>query len=769
MKCKPMTILLIENNHCEAQKFSEMFPESPGLAYSVEWVESFEAGLRRISQGGIDLVLLKPDLCTTSVLDLFKQLIAKTASLPALVVMNSLGNTKTAVQLALKTYSTTALTSETILTTKGGNEQPVSVNISPLQETNGTLHGEVWVPREMTERQSLGKEREEHVHFLESLERIDRVIKQATDVDQMLWDVVAMTFSIFDCDRAWLLYSCDPDAPSFRIPVEIYKPEYPGAKYLDLEVPLSPGQVQEMRQALASSNPVVNTIGTANPPSDETVRQFGVLAQMFVALYPKVDKPWLFGMHQCSHPRPWTEAEQKLFKEISRRIADGLSSMLLLRDLKESVAAQQREIAERRRIEEELKKHRDHLEDLIKERTTELAFAKEKAETANRAKSAFLANMSHELRTPLTTILGYIQLMKRDRALLPEQIKRVGNLQRSSEQLLTLINNVLELSKIEAGQSPLEIASFDLRALLRDLNRIFVFSAETKGILFEIIGIEDVPQYVATDKNKLRQVLTNILGNAVKFTEQGVITMRVAVKNIAPKGMRLAVEVTDTGVGIAADELDKLFQPFEQTASGRGKSSSTGLGLTISRDYVRMLGGEISVSSTEGQRSIFRFEIDIQAGSAAEFKQLGEPSQQVVGLKPGQKIPRILVAEDNEDSRALLVKILESVGFLVREAINGQQALEIFHHWHPDFIWMDVRMPVLDGLEATRRIKLNNTGKGTVITALTAHAFEEEKESILAAGCDDFVRKPFHEQEIFAVMARHLGLKYLYKELQEES
>ncbi len=394
----------------------------------------------------------------------------------------------------------------------------------------------------------------------------------------------------------------------------------------------------------------------------------------------------------------------------------------------------------------------------------ELVRATEVAENANRAKSTFLANMSHELRTPMNAILGYSQLMQREASLLPEQRESLNIINRSGEHLLALINDVLEISKIEAKEISLNIVTFDFHALLQDLKDMFESSIDTKDLQFEMVGIDEVPHYVVTDKDKLRQILINLLGNAVKFTEEGGIIMRVTVNGEMPDNQRLVVEVEDTGVGIAEDELDKVFIYFEQTESGRKSKKGTGLGLAISRDYVRKIGGDIAVTSEPGKGSVFRLEIDIKEGRESDIKDRTKPPRRVIGLESGQDIPRILVAEDKEESRDLLVRFLQVPGFEVREAVNGREAVEMFEQWRPHFIWMDIRMPVMDGLEATRRIKATGPGKSTTIAALTAHALEEEKEHIMAAGCDDFVRKPFREQEIFEVMAEHLGIKYLYEE-----
>jgi len=405
-------------------------------------------------------------------------------------------------------------------------------------------------------------------------------------------------------------------------------------------------------------------------------------------------------------------------------------------------------------------------------RMNRLSEAKEKAEAANRSKSMFLANMSHELRTPMNAVLGYSQLMQRDTSLTPDQRNTLDIINRSGGHLMSLLNEILEISKIETKQTILNEVIFDLHTLLRDIKSMFSIQTVAKGLQFDIIGIEKVTQYIKSDENKLRQVLINLLGNAVKFTDKGGITLRVTETHTGEQTatggtQRIQFEISDTGVGIAKDEIDTIFEYFEQTKSGIMKKSGTGLGLAISRNYVRLMGSDITITSEEGKGSTFSFEIKVQKSSQKEIL-IKSQRRRVIGLAPGQEIPRILVAEDKKESRQLLVKLLKIVGFKVKAAVNGKKAIELFQLWQPHFIWMDIRMPVIDGMEAARRIKKTEAGKSTIIAALTAHAMENERKNIQKAGCDAFVRKPFFEHDIFSVMADHLNLKYIYEPVQVE-
>ncbi|WP_445633553.1 histidine kinase [Nostoc sp. DSM 114161] len=393
----------------------------------------------------------------------------------------------------------------------------------------------------------------------------------------------------------------------------------------------------------------------------------------------------------------------------------------------------------------------------------------QEAEAANRAKSQFLANMSHELRTPLNSILGFTQIMTRDRSINPSQLEYLEIISRSGEHLLTLINDVLSMSKIETGRITLNEDSFDLYNLLNSLEEMFRIKAESKGLQLIFEYNSEVPRYIRTDESKLRQVLINILGNAIQFTSAGYVTLRVKLVNKNRQIFQqqfsntdyLDFEVEDTGIGISPDEIDRLFKPFVQTTAGIKSQQGTGLGLTISQKFVNLMGGNITVKSRLGQGTIFNFKIHISPAQESEIP-TQQSNRQVIGLEPNQLNYRILIVEDKQENRQLLVKILAPLGFDVREAENGEEGLKLWEIWEPHLIWMDMRMPVMDGYEATKKIRANLKGQATVIIALTASAFDEERSLVLSAGCNDFVRKPFREEVIFEKMAKYLGVRYVY-------
>jgi signal transduction histidine kinase/CheY-like chemotaxis protein len=406
------------------------------------------------------------------------------------------------------------------------------------------------------------------------------------------------------------------------------------------------------------------------------------------------------------------------------------------------------------------------LEHRVKERTTELVVAKEKAEVANQAKSNFIANMSHELRSPLNAILGFSQLMLRNKNLPQEQSENAGIIHRSGEYLLTLINNVLDFAKIEAGKTTLNIKDFDLYQLLDDLEDMLHLRATNAGLELIFDRANDLPRYIHSDGVKLRQVLLNLLSNAIKFTEEGGIVLRVnSVFNENTKNYTLDFNINDTGVGIAPAELSQLFEAFSQTTSGQEAQEGTGLGLAISRQFVQLMGGDISVTSELGKGTTFQFSIQVELGQTVSNRNSNE--KQILALAPNQPIYKILAVDDKPVNCQLLIKLLVPLGFDVKEASNGKEAIEIWESWQPHLIFMDMRMPVMDGYEATKYIKGHVKGSATVVIAITASVLEEEKAIVLSAGCDDFMRKPFKESAIFNMLNKYLGVTYIYQEIAE--
>ncbi len=501
---------------------------------------------------------------------------------------------------------------------------------------------------------------------------------------------------------------------------------------------------------------------------DRTLETSPIGGYLIVPIFRSNQLWGLLASYQDATPRNWEKAEINLVIHISSQLG---------------IALQQAELLAQ-----------------TQQQSTDLEKAKDAAEAASRAKSEFLANISHELRTPLNAILGFSEVMSSDRSLSLEYQDYLSIINHSGQHLLALINDVLEMSKIEAGQITLNRKSFNLYQLLDSLEEMLRPKATGKDITLLAERAPNLPQYILADEGKLRQILLNLLGNAVKFTQVGHVVLRAQMDSAVnlkpsedqsshPAPLHLYFGVEDTGPGIAPEEVQHLFRPFMQTRTGQKLQEGTGLGLAISRKFVNLMGGEITVQTKVGQGSIFRFDIWVDPADRTEIAVTSE-NYRAIALAPNQPHYRILIVDDYQENNQLLVKLLTPLGFEVRTAQDGQAGVALWEAWQPHLILMDLRMPVLDGYEATKLIRskeklmqstaqasspefteqpssieLSNpsSNEPTAIIALTANAFEETRIAVIAAGCDDFLRKPIQRKLLLAKLAEHLGVQYIYQ------
>ena len=452
---------------------------------------------------------------------------------------------------------------------------------------------------------------------------------------------------------------------------------------------------------------------------------------------------------RVADPTPWTKEDNKLLDALTGQFGIAIAQL-------DTAATENR--------------YRKHLEE-----------ARHGAEVANRAKSDFLAKMTHELRTPLNAIIGFSEILGEDKSLNPRQRETLDIINNSGEHLLDVINEILDLSKIEAGKMEKNDETFEFVPMLKSVYEMLAMKAESKRIGFHFSAQSSMPGEVTTDRSKLRQILINLIGNAIKFTAQGAVSLSVkAVAVSRPtevdhrmrRKVRIEFEVRDTGRGITEEEIPKLFERYTQTETGRRSSEGTGLGLPIARNFIQLLGGDVKVESIFGEGTTIRFHIECDELAPAQSAEtelstaLDETTaQRIVGFEAPEEEIRILIAEDQPTNRLLLRKILGKAGFTLAEAENGQEAIEKWTEWNPHLILMDEDMPVKKGSEATREIKsLADSANDPVIVSLTAYALEQARLLAMEAGCSDFVAKPFRSHELFSVISKHLGVSYVFND-----